>query len=29
MVHARVSEDLPASAADVFALVHDYDRRLE
>lgn len=28
MVHAKVSEEMPASCADVFALVHDYDRRL-
>jgi hypothetical protein len=28
VVHARVSEELPASCEDAFALVHDYDRRL-
>lgn len=28
MVHARVTEEIPASVADVFALVHDYERRL-
>lgn len=29
MVHARVSEEIPASTGDVFALVHDYERRLD
>jgi hypothetical protein len=28
MVHARVSEEMPASCAEVFAVVHDYERRL-
>ena len=29
MAHGKVSEILPASSREVFALVHDYDRRLE
>jgi Polyketide cyclase / dehydrase and lipid transport len=29
VVHARVSEEMPASCAAVFDLVHDYHRRLE
>lgn len=29
MVHAHVTEELPASTEDVFALVHDYERRLD
>ncbi|MBC8071131.1 MAG: SRPBCC family protein [Deltaproteobacteria bacterium] len=29
MVHARVSEEMPASCEAVFDLVHDYTRRLE
>jgi hypothetical protein len=29
MVHARVSEELPASCEAAFDLVHDYERRLE
>lgn len=29
MVHARVSEEMPASCEAVFDLVHDYPRRLE
>jgi hypothetical protein len=29
MPHGSVSETIPASAADVFQLLHDYDRRLE
>jgi len=29
MVHARVSEEMPASCEAVFDLVHDYERRLE
>jgi hypothetical protein len=28
MAHGSVSEIIPATSADVFALVHDYDRRL-
>jgi len=28
MVHARVSEEMPASCETVFDLVHDYERRL-
>lgn len=29
MTHGSISEIIPATSADVFALVHDYDRRLE
>lgn len=29
MAHGEVSEEIPASCADVFDLVHDYGRRLE
>jgi hypothetical protein len=29
MAHGTVSEIIPATSAEVFALVHDYDRRLE
>jgi hypothetical protein len=29
MVHARVSEELPASCEAAFDLVHDYRRRLQ
>lgn len=29
MAHGTVSEIIPATSADVFALMHDYDRRLE
>jgi len=29
MSHGEVSEIIPASSTDVFALLHDYDRRLE
>lgn len=29
MVHAKVSEEVPASCEAVFDLVHDYERRLE
>ena len=29
MVHARVSEEMPASCEAVFDLVHDYERRLD
>lgn len=29
MPHARVVDEIPAPAADVFRLLHDYDRRLE
>ncbi len=29
MVHGKVTETIPASSSEVFALIHGYDRRLE
>lgn len=29
MAHGKVTETIPAASSEVFALIHDYDRRLE